>query len=312
MAQYSFLSKEEINEKAIEFDLGKVQNFKVLSGGSENTNYIISTKKGKFVLSICEQKSLEETLELARLLHYLSDNSFKTSRIVSNKSGKLTTICKGKPAMIKIYEEGKVFESLPNVLIESLGKELGRLHKIEAPNFLPKQLNYGKENFRAVEKYAKGSEFDYWLKAKYKFFIPYINSDLKKTIIHGDVFSNNVVVNDDEKSLTIIDFEEATFYYRVFDLGMTIIGTCHEGKTINLNKVQHLLSGYSQEVSLSNDELDSLKAFTVYAGASMTFWRHMNFNYTTPNSSLFDHYKGLQILTDFVHNLPEESFKFKT
>ena len=50
-------------------------------------------------------------------------------------------------------------------------------------------------------------------------------------------------------------------------------------KTINLKKASYLIKGYEQEIVLLDDELYALQAFTVYAGAAMTFWRHKNFNY---------------------------------
>ena len=52
--------------------------------------------------------------------------------------------------------------------------------------------------------------------------------------------------------------------------------------------------------TITPDEKRSLQAFTVYAGSSMTFWRHKNFNYVHPNIGLNDHYKALQILANYA------------
>jgi Ser/Thr protein kinase RdoA (MazF antagonist) len=68
------------------------------------------------------------------------------------------------------------------------------------------------------------------------------------------------------------------------------------------------LKGYGQEIKLLDLELNALQAFTVYAGAAMTFWRHKNFNYTRPDSKLSNHYMGLKVLADYMADQPADCF----
>jgi Ser/Thr protein kinase RdoA (MazF antagonist) len=89
---------------------------------------------------------------------------------------------------------------------------------------------------------------------------------------------------------------------------MMIIGMCGEGETINLGKARHLLEGYQSETQLLEEELNSLKAFTIYAGATMSFWRHQNFNYLKPDPHMFDHYLGLKNLVDFMMRQSDDCF----
>jgi homoserine kinase type II len=108
--------------------------------------------------------------------------------------------------------------------------------------------------------------------------------------------------------MTIVDFEEASYYYRVFDIGMTIIGVCSGEEKLILKKAIHLLRGYSKEIQLIPRERDSLKAFIVYAAAAMSFWRHRNFNQTNPTSERADHYLALKNLADHVMGISDERF----
>ena len=91
-----------------------------------------------------------------------------------------------------------------------------------------------------------------------------------------------------------MDFEEATYYYRIYDIGMAIVGLCSENEKINLKKVAALLKGYVQEIDLTEKEQNALQPFTVYAAAAMSFWRHQNFNYTKPTPGMEDHYLELK------------------
>ncbi len=308
MAQYSNLTAHEIEAILDNFSINNMESFSVLSGGSENTNYLINTEEIKYVLTICEQKLEKNARELAQLLEHLENNQFETSKIIRNANNEPVTLWKGKPIMVKKFIDGKIIKDLSPRLIELIGKELGKLHKIEAPEYLSKQLLYGKEHFANVEKYAANSSFDIWLKEKLAYVSPYFTTNLPKALIHGDVFYNNVIISEDKSSAVIMDFEEAAYYYRIYDIGMIIIGVCSEETAVNMDKVRCILKGYSQEIELLDIEINALQAFTVYAGASMTFWRHINFNYTRPDPKFSDHYLGLKVLTDFIAEQPADCF----
>lgn len=308
MAQYTTLTRQEIESIAADFSIQNMHSFSVLSGGSENTNYLIKAEKGNFVFTICEQKTSEKATELANLLEYFKEQGFNSSIVVRNNKNQPIGLWGNKPIMVKKFLEGKVIDDLPLHLIELIGCEIGKLHKVKAPDYLQTLIPVGKEQFGKVKEYAPGSPFEIWLNQTLGYVLPYFKADLPRALNHTDIFSNNVIISDDETAVTIMDFEEATNYYRIFDIGMTIIGSCSNDKTINHEKVKHLLIGYTKKIELLDIEIDALQAFTVYAGATMTFWRHLNFNYTVPTPDLFDHYLGLKVLTDEMRAQPADYF----
>lgn len=300
MSQYTRLNKSEIEIILAAYGISGMTAFEILSGGSENTNYLVATTNAKYVLSICEQKTLQQATELAQLLEYLAEANFQTSKVLRSLKGKAIIIRADKPIILKEYLEGSIQQDLSPELLQTIGKELARLHQIKAPTYLPNGLGYGIEQFHQVDRYARDSEFSHWLKEIAAYIQPYLELDLPKTLIHSDLFWSNIIIEENGPSIFIMDFEEAAHYYRVFDLGMTIIGICAEGKTINLEKARRFLSGYQAESPLLEKERDALKAFTIYAGAAMTFWRHQNFNETKPDPAMYDHYLGLKVLVDFM------------
>ena len=306
MAQYTTLTKNDIDIIAAEFPISTIESFSILSGGSENTNYVLNTLKDTYVLTICEQKTNQKATELALLLEHLEESNFESSKIIRNNNNESIGFWNGKPFMLKQFLDGTVYESMPLLLLELAGIQLGKLHNVKAPKYLSKQANFGKEQFINIKKYAANSEFETWLNKKMETISPYFDLDLPKTLIHSDLFSNNVVISKDEKSATIMDFEEAVYYYRVFDIGMAIIGACRNENNIDFNKVENLLKGYIKEISLTELEISSLQIFTIYAGTAMTFWRHLNFNYTEPTPALFNHYLGLKVITDALEAEPAD------
>lgn len=309
MEHYTRLNKEEIAIVLEQFEIGPVTSFKLLVGGYENTNYLVNSESEKYILCICEQKSEQEAEELARLLMYLEEQKFNTSKVIPGTNGELIIIWKDKPVMIRTFIEGDVIEDLSPHLLKLIGKEVAKLHHINAPDNLPKQLNYGKEQFANIKKYAANSEFDRWLEMVLEYIAPYFVLDLPKSLIHSDIFWDNVIISEDEDKASIMDFEESIYYYRVFDIGMTIIGTCADGEIINLEKAQHFLNAYQSQSPLTTDEINSLKAFTIYAGASMTYWRYENFNHVKPDPKMYKHYLGLKVLVDNVFELDDDCFE---
>ena len=286
------------------YGIGSIESFRVLTGGSENSNYEIGTEQGKYVLTICEQKSADETLNLAKLLDYLEEQGFETTRLVKTEDDRLLSTFAGKPVLVKSYIEGKIISDLSEQVLEAIGREMGRLHKIEAPAYLPQTISYGREYFHEVEGYAPGSAFGKWLQDIEAYIEPKVSLDLPKALIHSDLFFNNVIVSHFEEHVSIMDFEEACYYTRVFDIGMAIIGLCGEIGKINLEKVSALLRGYEQENDLKAEEKHALQAYTVYAAAAMAFWRHKHFNFTKPDPEMKDHYLVLAGLADYVRALP--------
>ena len=308
MEQSTELNEIEIREILAKFDIHNISSFELLSGGSENTNYLVKLENRKYVLCIFEQKTEKNAKELAHLLKHLEINNLNTSKLIYTSDSESVIIWNNKPIIIKTFIEGEIRKDFPPHLLKLIGKELAKLHQINVPEYLPKQLNYGKEQFSNVRKYSANSEFDIWLKNIIKYISPYLKLNLPKSIIHADVFWDNVIIGKDDNTATIIDFEEAVNYYRLFDIGMTIIGTCGEEKIINMEKIKHLLDGYQSEVQLLEDEINSLKAFTIYAGASMAFWRHQNFNYVKPNTKMSNHYMGLKVLVDDIVKQADDFF----
>lgn len=309
MIEYSRLTLDEIRVIGSQYDIEEIRSCEILSGGSENTNYLVNTNNDAYVLTISEQKSMKKTKDLADLLEYLVDNDFSTSKIIRNKNSQSLGVWNGKPVMLKEYLRGKVMEDLPHHLVEYLGQQLGKLHNIKAPAYLPTQLSYGIECFDDLKIYAESSEFYLWLKEIEDLVQRSLSPRLPKAMIHSDVFFNNVIVSKDENRATIMDFEEASFYYRVFDLGMIIVGVCSIGEAVDLDKVGVLLRGYQRENKLLELELDSLNTFTVYAAACTAFWRHKHFNYVEPVQKMADHYLAMKHLADHVRALPNDSFR---
>ena len=303
MAQYTKLS---FTQAALllqqEYGISTIKALKVLSGGSENTNYIVETAYQKYVLTICEQKSVESANDLANLLVHLNANGFPTSQVIPTVNKQLISSFQNKPVLLKSYLPGTIQKELSPSLLHLVGKQLALLHLLSIPDELPTSVAFGLEHFELVQQYADGSDFHHWLVSMGDYIRPHLTDNLPKALIHSDLFFNNIIVHPDEQQVTIMDFEEACLFYRVFDIGMTIVGTCCDSSKLDLHKTAHLLRGYEQVTPLLTIEKKALPAHTVYAATATAFWRHKNFNYVHVVPEKQHHYLEMKLLADHIKN----------
>ena len=308
MSALSKLSIEDIRTVLAPFGIDTIESFSLLSGGSENTNYKIVCPKHSYVLTICEQKSQQKGVELVLLLDYLKANNFASSEAIRTLCGQETSVWQEKAVIVKTFIEGEIVADLSDDLLNNLGAQLADLHRLKAPSYLPNTLSYGLEKFDEVAVYADQCEFHLWLLDIRRHTDNYIDTNLPKALIHSDVFYNNIIVDAAKKQATIMDFEEASYYYRIFDIGMIIIGTCCLNNQLDMHKARSLIAGYQQKSTLSHSEIKALQVFTTYAAAATAFWRHQNYNYTNFDPTMTDHYLAMQLLGQQVMAIPCADF----
>ena len=307
MALYARLDRAAIESLARQFGIDDITAFSVMDGGNENTNYCIETNSGRFVLTLCDQKSLKQATDLVSLLVHLTDHGIRTSRVVMPLEGPDVILHDQKPVMLKRHVDGDITANLSGNLLVQLGEEMARLHDIPVPSYLPKSFPYGRSYFPEVMDSNLDHTYINWLSNKNSYLQKRIPQNLPMTLIHGDVFFDNLIVKGDQL-MAIIDFEEACHYYRSFDLGMAIVGTCRDRQAICFEKARRFIRGYQNIVTLQSVERECLKAFTVYAAVATSFWRFRQYHMRRPEPHLYDRHVEMQTLADTISEYPESSF----
>ncbi len=306
MAIYTELDSNSIQEITAAFNIGPVTRFKVLEGGSQNSNYRIDVSGKSYVLTVCENRPQTNVVELTKLLSHLEAHGFPSSRIIPASNGEGFDFYNDKPVLIKEFLHGEIIEDFDDAMLLKIGASIANLHAVPVPGFLQNRFSYGIEKFDMPDTFAK-HPFVVWL-AKVKLYIEEnISKDLRKGLIHADIFFNNVVVSAEQEPL-IMDFEEAGDYYLIFDLGMAIVGLCCNDEGIDRSKIAKLIAGYQSVNPLNAGEIEKLKAFLVYAASVTASWRFRQFNITEPDEQRKDRYRSMQQLADEALAIPDAEF----
>jgi homoserine kinase type II len=306
MAKYSLLQKNDIQTIADRYNLSLIK-FEYIDGGAGNSSYLLYTKQGKYVLTIFEI-SMTRVAKMGKLLLLLEDHDFPGVRVLPQRTGELTTVHLEKPVMVKHYIEGQVIKDLDNTMLEQVGETMARLHQIPAPDYLPNGYAYNTSVFSNVIGQNIDQEFETWLANKFEYLKQHIPPGLPRSLIHADVFYDNVLFQN-ERLKALIDFEDACYDYRVFGLGMGILGMCTNDKTILLGKAHALIKGYQKENPLEDQEIDSLKLFVEYAATGISYWRFWMYNIHTPVKEKKRKHRDLMNLAQNINSIPKATFK---
>ena len=296
MASYSTLSYDQVNEILSAYGRAPAEEYRPLSGGLENTSFLVLAGGQHYVLTVLEQKSLEKAHDLARLLEHLLHHNFRSSRVIKTVAGSLVSTFQEKPVLLKHYISGEITAALSDETMGAIGGQMARLHAIPPPAYLPTEYSYGQQTFDSLLARGDGEPFVRWLKAKDAFIRENLNARLPRAFIHGDVFYDNVILSED--GIIFTDFEEACYYYRIFDLAMAVVGMCAPGGIILLPKVRVLLMGYQAVHALASKEKAALRAFVVYAATAAASWRYRQYHVVYPDKSMKNHHEAMKITAD--------------
>ena len=294
MAIYTRIQASDLNKIVTPYQI-EVIDFTPIEGGNANSNYHIYAKSGEYMMTIVEEKSLQEAQKLTTLLQWLGKHHFLTSPVQATITGEMLTQYAGKPVFVKKWIYGTVYENFSTDELAQIGRSMAQLHQIPVPDYLPKYHPYGQQVFSSVIGKGIDTEYEKWLKERLQFLKKHVPEDLPRGLVHGDIFFDNVLF-ENNKIKAIIDFEEACNYYLIFDLGMGILGLCRTGGKIDLNKARALIKGYEQIRSLGVPERDSLQLFIEYAAIATSWWRFWKYNIHSPNPDLRNkHWKMVQV-----------------
>ena len=101
MAIYTKLNQKKIEEILSNYSLGKLDSFKGIEEGIENTNYFLSINKKKFILTIYEKRVKSTDLPFfSNLMTSLNKANFKCPAPISNNNNETITNFGGKKLMI--------------------------------------------------------------------------------------------------------------------------------------------------------------------------------------------------------------------
>ena len=284
MAIYSPLNKKEVVKIADEFSLGDFSSYVGIKNGSVNTHYRIDTKRGRFFAKIDEVKSeLEVRQELDLLLH-LKKQGFPCVQPLKNKSGKYYIELQGKFLTVSRYIDGVELPevAMRNVHLEGIGHALANLHLVGRSYKKGIENRFGFNRIVAIYKDVRRQlpahlkHIVRVLDDEFSYLENYLDNNLPKGIIHGDLFPDNVKFKGN-RLLGVMDFEAACRGKLIFDLATAVNALCFVSQRYQIERFEPLISGYESLRPLSLPEWDSFPNELRFSALRFTVTRIKDF-----------------------------------
>jgi len=287
MAVYTKLSENQLKKFFLNYDLGKILNYKEIKDGIENTNYFIQTEKGKYILTLYEKRvDVKDLPFFIGLMRNLYDEKFLSPNPIINKNGSyISEILKKKAAVVSFLDGAAKKILSPNNCYE-VGVNSAKLHLITEKLTQKRENKLSVKSWREIYNNVKNdcSKIHPNLSSIVEKNLDEIEKKWPKNIpsgiIHADLFPDNIFFKDDKLS-GIIDYYFSCHDSYAFEIAICLNALCFEGKNQNLSfnvtKAKKFIEGYSSIRKLNENEKKSLKVLC--QGAAIRFLLTRVFDY---------------------------------
>ncbi|MBF0391102.1 MAG: homoserine kinase [Alphaproteobacteria bacterium] len=276
MAVYTEVGDEELEAFIAEYDLGEVVSCKGIAEGVENSNYLMQTTRGTFILTLYEKRVNPEELPFfLGLMEHLAERGLACPTPIHGRDGRaLRELC-GRPAAIVTFLQGMWPRRIQPMHCALLGEAMARLHVAGAdyPGRRSNDLSVAgwRPLFDACKDHADdvkpglADELDSELATLERDW----PSGLPHGVIHADLFPDNVFFLGERVS-GIIDFYFACTDSLVYDVAICLNAWCFESDgSFNATKARLMLSSYRKVRPLGADEMRALPLLA--RGSAMRF-----------------------------------------
>jgi homoserine kinase type II len=276
MAVYTDVAAEDLAAFLAGYDIGELLSYKGIAEGVENSNFLVHTSRGHFILTLYERRVAAKDLPFfLGLMEHLHGRGITCPQPVKNKKGEALGKVAGRPAAVITFLDGMWIRRPTPGHCAALGKALAKLH-LAGLAFKKTRANaLSLEGWRPL--YDKCCERANEVQRDLR---PFIEKELKQLesawpkslpqgVIHADLFPDNVFFLGDKLS-GLIDFYFACTDALAYDVAICLNAWCFEtDHSYNVTKGKALLAAYAAVRPLSAAERSALPLLA--RGAALRF-----------------------------------------
>src|SRR5215467_10311133 len=133
MAVYTDVAAEELGQFLAGYDIGDLLSYKGIAEGVENSNFLVHTSRGSFILTLYEKRVAAADLPFfLALMQHLASRGITCPQPVKNRVGTVLGEVAGRPAAIITFLEGMWIRRPSAGHCGALGEALAKLHRAGA------------------------------------------------------------------------------------------------------------------------------------------------------------------------------------
>jgi homoserine kinase type II len=276
MAVYTDVSDEELQQFLAGYPIGNLLAYKGIAEGVENSNFLLHTTEGFFILTLYEKRVAAGDLPFfLNLIEHLAARGLTCPQPVRSRGGEALGCVANRPAAVFTFLDG-MWIRRPNVAhCGAVGDALAKLHLAGADFAMTRRNGLSVEGWRPLFE-AAGARTDTVQKGLGQAIGSELAQlerdwprDLPQGVIHADLFPDNVFFLGD-RLCGLIDFYFACTDALAYDVAICLNAWCFESDhSYNITKGRALLKGYMQARKFTAREITVLP--TLCRGAALRF-----------------------------------------
>jgi homoserine kinase type II len=294
VAVYTAVTAEAMAALLERYDVGTLVSAKGIAEGVENTNYLVDTTTGRFILTLYEKRV--ETAELPfflALTDHLAGAGLPVPRAVRDRENFQLQTVAGRPACLIEFLPGVSVSSPTAEQAAAAGAALARMHRAVRTFDRTRRNTMGFPAWKPLLERC-GRDLDQIMPGFYDdlaFAIGDLSASwpgdaLDQCIVHADLFPDNVLMRGDTVG-GLIDFYFACTDARLYDLAVMHTAWSFDatGTRHNAAVGQALIDSYAYCFPIGNDEQAAWRDLAVGACVRFTLsraWDWLN----TPRDAL--------------------------
>ena len=276
MAVYTDVTGDDLADFLADYDLGELLSYKGIAEGVENSNFLVHTGRGYFILTLYEKRVAPEDIPFfLALMEHLAARGLTCPQPVKNLTGDMLGWIAGRPAAVVTFLDGMSIRRPAAQHCAALGEALARLHLAGADFPMKRRNSLSADGWRPlyVASAAGADTVQAGLRDAIERELTLLEGawpgGLPEGVIHADLFPDNVFFLGDRLS-GLIDFYFACTDTLAYDIAICLNAWCFEpDHSYNVTKGRALLQGYEEARRLSIEERVSLPILA--RGAALRF-----------------------------------------
>lgn len=261
MAVYTEVTDEDLTSFLSRYDAGELLSCKGIAEGVENTNYLVSTDKGRFILTLYEKRvNVADLPYFLGLTTHLAGRGVPCPLPVRDRAGETLGELNGRRAALITFLEGVSVKRPTPAHCEMAGRALAGLH-LAGLSFAGQRANalgpagwpplYARFADRASE-IVPG--LDSLIEDELSVHAGGLPRDLPQGVIHADLFPDNVLFTHGRLS-GLIDFYFACSDALAYDLCICLNAWCFDDcHAFDPARGRALFEGYESQRALTGAE----------------------------------------------------------
>jgi homoserine kinase type II len=274
VAVYTTLSELQVNEMLARFQLPVLACMEGVSAGIENTTYFLTlSDQRRFVLTLFEMLDANQLPPYVQLTHHYHLRGLPVPSPLLDRSGTALQYLAHKPALLFPRAAGQHAIQPSLKQCSALGKVLAQMHlatsdfSVPIPN--PCGLLWAEHSAARLISLLDAND-QRLLTSQLALGRTLQALSLPRGIIHGDLFRDNVLFEDNQVS-AIIDFYNAGTDFLLLDLAIAVNDWCFDGKGAHNELHQSgLMDAYQSLRPLTPGEIKAWPDFLQWAACR--FW----------------------------------------